>query len=352
MSGDPALLLMRGGAGLPAPGDAAWDRLAAAWAAESLSGLALTLLEKAGRLDHVPATALRKLERDRNAVRASQTILFDRFASLAGTLHDAGVPFIVHKGGVLAELVYERAEDRPMSDIDVIFRPHQWETVRDALRSAGYRLPEGARESFWLENYFNINAISPVPPVAHFDMHWGLTQEGRYHVETSELFDRALPYHSRLAGGQEVLRLSDEDLLLSLFLHLAYHYFEARIQWLYDMKRVIERLPPDWDLLGRRARAWGLDTVLALNLDYLEKLFPGVVPPEVARAHRIGPVRSLVLGPFRSSDSRRLFRGWVRRLVQFTLGLAAIDRPRDMAGFAAGKTFRSLRWAGKDPHHH
>src|SRR5688572_8284984 len=316
MSGDPALILLRGGSGLPGPGSPAWDRLADAWAAESLSGLAITLLEKAGRLDDLPSSARRRLERERNGVRAAQTILFDRFTSLAGCLHAAGVPFIVHKGGVLAELVYERAEDRPMSDIDVIFRPQQWETVRDALRSAGYQLPAGSGESFWLENYFNIDATSPSPPVAHFDMHWGLTQEGRYHVDTAELFDRAQPYRSRLAGGQEVLRLSDEDLLLSLFLHLAYHYFEGRLQWLYDMKRVIERLPPDWDLLERRARAWGLGTVVALNLTYLEKLFPGVVPPEVARAHRIGPIRSLVLDPFRSPDPRRLFRGWGHRLVQ------------------------------------
>ena len=49
---------------------------------------------------------------------------------------------------------------------------------------------------------------------------------------------------------------------------------------------------------------------------------------------------------------RHLFRGESRRAGQFVLGLAAIDRPADMAKFAVGKVMRSLKWAGRDPHHH
>lgn len=350
MTADPVLNFLRSeGTGDPA---GKWDALAGRLVDESLSGVALSLLEKNGGLDALPATARRALEADRNAVRVGQTILFDRFATLAAHLDAAGVPFIVHKGGVLAELVYERPEDRPMADIDIVFRPGQWRTVRDTLRAHGYRLPEGAGEAFWLENYFNISATSPSPPTASFDLHWGLTQEGRYHVETEALFNRAIPYRSGLAGGRPALRLDAEDLLLSLFLHLAYHYFEARLLWLYDMKRVIERCPPDWTLLRERAAEWGVRTVLAFNLSYLDKTFPGVVPTEVSRACRTGAIRRSLVRPLVSSHPRHLFRGESHRAGQFVLGLAAIDRPVDMARFAVGKVMRSLRWAGRDPHHH
>ena len=50
-----------------------------------------------------------------------------------------------------------------------------------------------------------------------------------------------------------------------------------------------------------------------------------------------------------SASSRHLFRAEENRLNQFLIGLMAIDRPVDAAGFAAGKVGRSLRWAGRRP---
>ena len=351
-AGDAVLELLRAGRCPPAGDEAAWQALARRLASESLTGAAMTRLQQAGQWGGVPGPARRVLEGDLTAVRVGQTVLFDRFASFAACLHAADVPFIVHKGGALADVVYERPEDRPMADIDVIFRPQHWQRVRDALRAHDYRLPEGAGEAFWLENYFNISASSPEPAVAHFDLHWGLTQEGRYHIDTADLFDRAIPFTSRLAGGARVLRLGTEDLLLSLFLHLAYHYFEARLLWLYDMKLVIERCAPDWEALQARARSWGLSTVLSFNVAFLEKVFPGTVPAQVAASTRAGAVRRALTRPLLSGDPRHLFRFDRNRLGQFVLGLAAIDRPSDMARFAAGKVMRSMKWAGRSPHRH
>jgi hypothetical protein len=353
VSGDAALALLRDTDGLPGPDEvAAWEALARRLGAEALAGVALTRLRASGRLEQVPASARRLLESDLNVVRVEQTLLFDRFSSFAACLQEAGVPFIVHKGGALAEVVYDRPEDRPMVDIDVVFRPAQWQRVREALKARRYQLPEGAGEAFWLENYFNISASSPDPPVAHFDLHWGLTQEGRYHVDTEDLFDRAVAYRSALAGGAQVLRLGTEDLLLSLFLHLAYHYFEARLLWLHDMKLVIERCHPDWDRLRARAESWGLNTVVAFNLGYLEKVFPGTVPPDVSASCRAGVLRRGLIRPLLSPHPRHLFRFETRRLGQFALGMVSIDSPLDMARFATGKLIRSLKWAGRSPHRH
>jgi hypothetical protein len=258
----------------------------------------------------------------------------------------SGVEFIVHKGGALCALVYSRPEDRPMVDIDIIIRPADWQRFREAVLAEGYRLPEGSLETFWLENYFNLSMRSPEDPASHFDLHWSLTQEGRYHIETADLMARAAPYR---LGGIDLLRLSDEDLLLSLFLHLAYHYFDARLIWLYDMKRVIERFPMDWDLLLERAAGWGLMAVVSFNFEYLNKVFPGLVPAEVAKRARSGAMRRALALPFLSSATRHLFRAEESRINQFAIGLLAIDRPADAARFAADKLSRSLRWLGRRP---
>lgn len=323
-----------------------WDGIARQAAAEGLAGCILTILDREGRTEAVGASARAILESGLNAVRVEQTVLFHRFAALARCLDEAEIEFVVHKGGALAPLVYPRPEDRPMVDIDIIFRPRLWKRVREALQSAGYRLPGGSREAFWLENYFNLSVMSPEDPPSHFDLHWSLTQEGRYHIDVEELLSRAVPFRS---GEMQLLRLADEDLLLSLFLHLAYHYFEARLIWLYDMKLVIERWPIDWDRLLGRAHDWGLMTVVSLSFLFLERAFPGTVPPEVAGRARLGAFRRMAAAPLMTSSPRHIFWGEERRLNQFLIGLLAIDRPADSVRFALDKVTRSLRWTGRRP---
>src|SRR5262245_49685711 len=138
---DPALAVLRGTGPYPEAGDASWDDWALRLASERLSGVALGLLAREGRLADLPPSAQRLLESDFNSARASQIVLFDRFATLAACLDRAGVPFIVHKGGALAPLVYDRPEERPMVDVDVLIRPGDWERTRGALVAGGYVLP-------------------------------------------------------------------------------------------------------------------------------------------------------------------------------------------------------------------
>jgi hypothetical protein len=346
VTADPLLRLLRDEASLPRLDPQGWEDLARELAEEGMAGVGLTLLKRAGRIEGMPAAARVLLETELNSARARQAVLFHRFDDLAGCLSAAGVEFLVHKGGALAPLLYDRPEDRPMADIDIIFRPSAWERVRDELAHAGYRFPPGSRQAFWLENYFNLSVTSPQDPPSHFDLHWSLTQEGRYHVETEPLFSRAVPFE---LGPTRLLRLSNEDLLLSLFLHLAYHYFEARLIWLYDMKLILDRWPIDWDILLSRASEWGLMAVVGFNLAFLEKTFPGLVPMEPRSRARPGRLRLLMARPFLSPSARHLFRGEEMRLNQLVLGLLAIDRPADAARFAADKMLRTIRWMGRRP---
>src|SRR5262245_53839911 len=150
---DHLLNLLRGEGLLPEAGDPLWDRCASQLAREGLAGVALTLLARTGRLGLLPPSAAATLTNDLNKVRVSQAVLFHRFEALSAMLRDANIEFIVHKGGALAPLVYQRLEDRPMVDIDIVIRPDTWKQVRDLLVKNGYRLPQGAEEGFWLENY-------------------------------------------------------------------------------------------------------------------------------------------------------------------------------------------------------
>jgi len=339
------LPLLRGEPIPDAPADL-WIATARSLVNEGLAGLALTILTQRDLMPALPPIAWAMLEAERGRVRAEQARLREGLAALQQVLARAGTEFFLHKGAAIAPLLYERAEDRPMVDVDIVVRPRDWERVCEALMQAGYRFPEGSGARFWRENYYNVPIRSPKDPPADLDLHWSLAQEGRYTVDTDELFGRLVDCPP---PGSGLRRLGNEDLLLSLFLHLAYHYFEARLLWLYDMKLLIAKLPLDWEALFDRARSRGLRTVLALNLVYLEKVFPGSVPRPALERAGIGAVRSLLLAPLRSADPRHLFAGEDRRARQFLIGLLVIDRPAAAAGFAAEKIARSVRWAGRRP---
>jgi hypothetical protein len=320
---------------------------AAAGLAEGLRRAGLTALALSGLAGGGTEPALlRALEAERSRLRADLALLYDRLGRFAATLDGAGVPWILLKGAALAPLLYESADLRPMVDVDILIRRGSWPAARAALAGAGYRLPGEAAEAYWLANYFNMTVGAPGATSASFDIHWGISQQVRYTVDEEGLWRRAVRFRRE---GREHLRLGDEDLLLSLILHLAYHYFDARLLWLYDVHLLCRRVPIDWEEASRRARAWGMATVYGLGLAYVEKVFPGSIPSAALRAARPGPLRRALLAPLRSPEPDRLFRGDDRRILQLAQGILVMDRPGTAVRFAAGKVARRLRFLGRRP---
>jgi len=309
------------------------------------AGLASLALERLGE-GSVPPALVEALKAERNRLRADLAFLYDRMGRLSDLLRDAGVPFIVLKGGCLAPLLYSSPDLRPMVDVDILIRRETWPAAKEALKAASFTLPKPADEAYWLANYFNLAVSSPGPRPASFDVHWALNQEVRYRVDEEGLWTRAVGFRWE---GREYLRLGDEDLLLSLVLHIAHHYFDARLIWLHDIALVVAKLRIDWERAIRRARAWGMATVFGLGLEYVSKVLPGSIPDEALRAAAPSAARRLLLAPLRSPAPDRLFRGAHLRLPQLVQGLLVMDSPVTAARFSAGKVARRLRFLGARP---
>jgi len=336
-----AIPLLRG----EAPPDVAASD--AARMAEGLrrSGLTALALRRLNGREISPA--LRgALESERNRLRADLALLYDRLSRLSIVLDGAGVPFIVLKGAALAPLLYEAPEHRPMVDVDILIRRGDWPRARVALLEHRYKLPSEREEAYWLANYFNFSVGSPDPRPASFDVHWSLGQEIRFRVDEEGLWTRSATIVSE---GRTLRRLGNEDLLLGLILHLAYHYFDARLLWLHDIHLLCGRLPIDWEAASRRAELWGMRTIFALGLGYVEKVFPGSIPPRALGANALGAFRRGVLAPLRSPEPGRLFRGDDVRAGQIVQGLVVMDSPMTMARFSADKLARRLRFLGRRP---
>jgi hypothetical protein len=333
--------LLRGEAAPPvSAGDV--ERLADGLRRAGLSALALKALQAGS----APREFIASLERERNRQRADLTFLYDRLARFAELMDGAGVRFILLKGAALSTLLYDSLEQRPMVDVDVLVKRDDWTKARDALEGAGYHVPTESDERFWLANYYNVPVSSPDARPASFDIHWALNQEIRYSVDEAGLWERSVAFERE---GKEFLRLGNEDLLLSLALHVAYHYFEARLLWLYDIHRLCRQVNLEWDAALARARQWGMFTVLGLALSYVERIFPGTAPQEVLEATAPGIIRRALLAPLRSKEPARLFLGDDTRLLQLLQGLLVMDGPARAARFGLDKVARRLRFLGTRP---
>lgn len=333
------------GSPLPALRESEIPRIAEGLRRAGMTGVVLEALGRNGGAG-TPAALIQRLEKNRVEDRVGLTLLYDRLGRFADVMDAAGIPFITLKGSTLAPLLYDSVDLRPMVDVDVLIRRRDWPRVRETLEAAGYRLPDQKAIEYWLANYFNMAVTTRDSPPSYFDLHWSLGQEVRYRVDEEGLWSRAVPYQ---VEGRQLLRLSNEDLLLNLVLHLGYHYFDARLLWLWDIQLLCRRLPIDWAVAASRAARWKMSTVLAVGLGYVEKVFPGAVPAGWLR--RIGPglVHRALLAPLRSAEPDRCFRGDDNRTMQLIQGLLIMDSPRDMLRFMGDKAGRYLRFMGSRP---
>ena len=94
-----------------------------------------------------------------------------------------------------------------------------------------------------------------------------------------------------------------------------------------------------------RAREWGGSAAAGMAVAHLRRLFPGLVPDEVAARLPVVPWRRALTLPLRSSHPLDYFRGTRRRGVQLWLAAAVLERPADLPGYLLHRSTRDRREA-------
>jgi hypothetical protein len=135
-------------------------------------------------------------------IRISPRELLKAYVALSEDLARVGIPVLLLKGAVLAELLYGDVERRPQYDIDVLVRKQDTRRARGVLASAGYR--KRRRDG---------HSISFAREKVHVDLHHALRSAPAYTLDESRLWRRE---RSAMVAGHEVRTLSDDDTLAFL----------------------------------------------------------------------------------------------------------------------------------------
>jgi len=203
---------------------------------------------------------------------------------IAERSNKAGVPFLVLKGAALNLVLYERPDDRPMGDLDLLIKPEDLDRTLELLAALGCVRGEPlVREDFfprfYYETEFKLGDIRPV----RIDLHVRPFRPLRYaqRVPTRALWEQAQPVQ---IGRATVLVPSAAEMLIHLAVHSAVHGNGRRL-WLEDIKRWVDarRDDIDWDRFAATVEAWGLTLPTVEGIRETESRLGRVCPSQVMR---------------------------------------------------------------------
>jgi hypothetical protein len=212
-------------------------------------------------------------------------LLLARAADLAARLVDAGHrPVALNATAVLhhAGLSPER---RPMTDVDLLIDGRGIDEVAEVITAAGWSLPAQLADSASRAVAVDRHHALPVHDGhgAIVDLHWRALARSSDADGDDGFRARTLPVADRpwrVAGV--------EDSIVHLIARGIRWGTPPGPRWLFDIAALLERGPPDWDVVLEVAGQYGLGPIVAAGLDSVDRwVVP--VPDEVrVAADRLG----------------------------------------------------------------
>jgi hypothetical protein len=237
--------------------------------------------------DLVPAAVLTTL-RERYERNVHKSLFLAReLIRILDCLDAIGIEAIPYKGIVLSEVYYADMALRQCGDIDMFVRGRDVARIKNAVRELGYtqrvEIPESAAEDYIASGY-ECTFDSPAGKNL-LELQWAL--QPRYYAvdfDMEGLFERAV---NVTVAGRSVKTPSAEDLLLVLSVHAAKHVW-GRLIWLRDIERILalgkELGNLNWDWVQARAREFGIERILHVNLLLASRLLETPIPSPIEEA--------------------------------------------------------------------
>jgi len=286
----------------------------------------------------LPADVLQALKEASRKTLVDNLILLRALRDVAAALAEEGTGFVLLKGVSLLGFLYPEIQLRPMTDLDLLIREKDWPKVAETLGARGYRLPSDEQERYYRERWYHQLVSTPGPPSCYVEFHWNLESVERSRIDPDELIRDAV---SCDIEGERFLRLCDDHLLLHLATHLAHHHSDPALLWTEDLRRLLQRGSLDWERVAKTARAWGVTNCVAYSLQYVEKIFPGTVPPLAGR-FTLSPARRAILRGVGTANPILPHRPLAGSPIRHAVSMTLLDRWIDVARYVAAHSVTRL----------
>lgn len=205
-------------------------------------------------------------------------------AQLKPVLGTLGVPVVLLKGAAYLRLGLPSAQGRLVSDIDLMVPHDHLGAVEQVMRDTGYL----AQKQDDYDQYYYREWMHELPPMAHaargtiVDLHHNIAPPvSRLKINAQGLLQAAVPF----PDDDFWMRLSDEDMVLHLCVHL-FHDGEMHngLRELFDLDSLLRHFAHDeafWVRLLARAQEMALMRPLYYGLHFCRTLLATPVAAEV-----------------------------------------------------------------------
>src|SRR5262249_20701768 len=155
-------------------------------------------------------------------------------ALIGGAFDELGVSWLVAKGPVLAEGVYDRPDLRTYTDLDLFVAPTWVGRALEALEGLGRPVLGPTLEHLRRLSVSEVHVVAPHGTVVelHFHLLNDAPQRERFTVPMAELYNRP---RRVLLGDQSVPTLDPVDTLVYLCLHACLSGAD-RLVWMKDVE--------------------------------------------------------------------------------------------------------------------
>src|SRR5262245_8623753 len=248
-----------------APG-AEWDGLMALAAAHGMRPLLYRFLSGTNGFVAIPDDVTSILQEFTRQNLRKNLRLTGELILLLRMFSEEGVNVIPYKGPTLAALAYGDLGLREFGDLDLLIARSDFMKAQELLVERGYQ-PEAslnAKQAAAFAGACNVMAFWHAEKEISVEMHWELSPKYLpFSPDLEKVRERMAPSHP---GGQTVMTLSLEDLLVYLCAHGAKHVWEKLI-WIVDVAGLIHRHSnADWDRIYELAVEQRCERVLFLGL--------------------------------------------------------------------------------------
>ena len=260
-----------------------WERVLRLARRTRLLGRLAEGLDKQGLLERLPARVRQHLVAEQRVSRYRTQAALWAMERVADTLHGAGYPIVLLKGGAYIAQGLPIAPGRLPSDVDMLVPRANLDDAVARLAAAGWQsLEMDAHDRRYYDEWSH-----EVPPMRHalhaieLDLHHNiLPPVARTHVDAALLLQRLQPSPMK---GWWVLDPVDQ------VLHSAAHLFHDselrdRLRDLVDLDALMDIYSSDadfWPCLAERAIALGLTESLALACEFAQRFCGTAVPGEM-----------------------------------------------------------------------
>ncbi len=229
-------------------------------------------------VSHTATFAL--LENAYYATSVKNMLLWRNFCFIQDILNKAGIKVIPLKGIILSETLYHNLGLRPMADIDVLVQEKELLKSKNELLQLGYKIYlKNLPEDYWRKYQCHLQFYNPDKEIT-LELHWAFAPPRPNKLNLNDIWKRS---GIQVIDNIEILTLSLEDTLLSLFLHICKNISTLqciKLKNLCDINELIFQYNHklDWEYIIEKIKSWNIKGatyyIYLLTRKYLDTPWP------------------------------------------------------------------------------